>query len=530
MAASRVVDDDDERLVGSLAAAATVDGCVAFDARDVDEQPLLRVDGRAQRSRFRHATASRRSPTEMMTTAAAAPIADYPALARLQAVKPRFHGFAPVMRKRPSVPVSSWLVVSSSTSKRRVSSSSRENVIERDDARHDELQIHRAIAVAQRIDAHLADRAPPRSPRACSGNPPSPCRRPGAETLANFALTTRGARVADDALARGRDDVVERRVGAAQPPILGAHAARGSARCSRPRARPRRATVCIIANQFDLGAYSPCSKFVPGRCASVAARYGKTPSLSILTSALANRLPSERELVGEARMARRVGEDPACGAARARRPSARARAPALGRARAPRTRTARDPACARRFVHLRSEHERRRDVGYAVGLRAQRVAARCLRRASLPSHASMRSFATAATCVVPDGKLRADRKHHLLDVVGQRLLERERRDLPQPRLTRGGQARLRPSSTSTAFTSTVQRRPASAVCAECKVPLPSAPTRRPVASNAPQVAVPASDKRTKNVSAKLLDSEAAEQRPRDSAAIALQHRAHRELI
>ena len=59
------------------------------------------------------------------------------------------------------------------------------------------------------------------------------------------------------------------------------------------------------------------------------------------------------------------------------------------------------------------------------------------------SHASMRCLRDGGHLRRSRRKPRADREHHLLDVVGQRFLEREGHDLPQARLARGGQRGFR---------------------------------------------------------------------------------------
>ena len=128
------------------------------------------------------------------------------------------------------------------------------------------------------------------------------------------------------------------------------------------------------------------------------------------------------------------------------------------------------------------------------------------------------------------GKPGADREHHLVDIVGQRFFEREGRradagalgSQPAARLRPTGRRRSRPAPCSAGRRAPLVQ-PARCRARDCR-------RAARCASNAPQVAVPASAKRRNNVSAKLLDSEAAEQRSRDSASITLQHRAHRELI
>ena len=171
MAASRVVDDDVrafDRLLGD------------WLRRSKAARLRCARRRRAAAASYRRTCASvaisarsglTRKPHRMMATATAAPTAT---IQRSRGCKPKNHAFMgslPAMRRRPSVPSSTWFAASISTSKRRVCSSARENVVERGHARRDELQIHGAIAIAQRVDAHLRRRAPPRSPRACSRNP-----------------------------------------------------------------------------------------------------------------------------------------------------------------------------------------------------------------------------------------------------------------------------------------------------------------------------------------------------------------------
>ena len=123
------------------------------------------------------------------------------------------------MRRRPSVPaVDAGLAASISTSKRRVSLERARELVERGDARRDELQIHDAIAIAQRVDAQFAaSRAA--AIAASVLKKVLRCRAGiGTEPLRHLALARRRARFADDALAgrpRRRRRVQRLRVAAA---------------------------------------------------------------------------------------------------------------------------------------------------------------------------------------------------------------------------------------------------------------------------------------------------------------------------
>ena len=88
------------------------------------------------------------------------------------------------------------------------------------------------------------------------------------------------------------------------------------------------------------------------------------------------------------------------------------------------------------------DHERRGNVGNAVGFGAQRVRRdACGAQLAEPRvHALLRDGGDLRRS---GREPRADRERHLVDVVRQRLLERERRDLPQACLARGGQRGLR---------------------------------------------------------------------------------------
>ena len=84
----------------------------------------------------------------------------------------------------------------------------------------------------------------------------------------------------------------------------------------------------------------------------------------------------------------------------------------------------------------------------------------------------MRSFATAATCVAPDGSLEP-----IANAISSTSFANDSSSengaicLKRAWLAAGNAASA--ASTSTAFTSAVQRRPASAACAACRVPRPS---------------------------------------------------------